>query len=97
MDPFEPDENMVIWLGTNRNSRKVREIRNDPKVNLYYTQNKGFGYVSITGIAELVDDKAKKSVLWKDEWKNFYDQQRENYILMKVIPERLELINYKKV
>ncbi|MEJ2617898.1 MAG: pyridoxamine 5'-phosphate oxidase family protein, partial [Ignavibacteriaceae bacterium] len=73
MDPFEPDENMVIWLGTNRNSRKVREILNNPKVNLFYTQNKGFGYVSITGIAKLVDDKAKKSVLWKDEWKNFYD------------------------
>jgi general stress protein 26 len=96
MDPFEPDENMVIWLGTNRNSRKVREILNNPKVNLFYTQNKGFGYVSITGIAKLVDDKAKKSVLWKDEWKNFYDQQKENYILIKVIPERLELLNYKK-
>jgi len=96
MDPFEPDENMIIWLGTNRNSRKVREIRNNPKVNLFYTQNKGFSYVSIKGIAKLVDDKAKKSVLWKDEWKNFYDQQRENYILIKVTPERLELINYKK-
>lgn len=96
MDPFEPDENMVIWLGTNRNSRKVREIRNNPMVNLFYTQNKGFGYVSITGIAKLVDDKAKKSVLWKDVWENFYDQQRENYILIKVIPKKLELLNYKK-
>ena len=96
MDPFEPDENMVIWLGTNRNSRKVREIRNNPKVNLFYTKNKGFGYVSIKGIAKLVDDKAKKSVLWKEEWKNFYDQHKENYILIKVIPEKLELLNYKK-
>jgi general stress protein 26 len=96
MDPFKPDKNMIIWLGTNRNSRKVREIINNPKVNLFYTQNKGFGYVSITGIAKLVDDTAKKSVLWKDEWKNFYDQHKENYILIKVIPKRLELLNYKK-
>lgn len=96
MDPFEPDENMIIWLGTNIYSRKVQEIRNNPKVNLFYTQNKGFGYVSITGIAKLVDDKAKESVLWKNEWKNFYDKQKENYILIQVVPQRLELLNYKK-
>ncbi len=96
MDPFEPDENMNIWLGTNRYSRKVQEIRTNPKVNLFYTQNKGVGYVSIIGNAELVDDKAKESVLWKDEWKNFYDNQKENYILIKVVPKRLEVLNYKK-
>ena len=94
MDPFDPDENMIVWLGTNRNSRKVREIKNNPNVTLFYTQNKGVGYVSIIGNATIVDDKEKKSELWKNEWKNFYDKGKENYVLIKVVPARLELLNF---
>jgi len=95
MDPFQPDENMVVWLGTNRHSRKVREIRNNPRVTLYYSNNKGAGYVSIIGNAVLVDDPEKKTVLWKDVWNNFYKNKEEQYILIKIVPEKLEIINYK--
>ena len=35
MDPFEPDEDFTIWMGTNRHTRKVREIARDPRVTLY--------------------------------------------------------------
>ena len=96
MDPFLPDENMVIWLGTNRNSRKVQEIRNNPKVALYYSNNNGAGYVSITGIASLVDDPEKKAALWKDAWDNFYSNKEEQYLLIKIIPEKLELVDYSR-
>ena len=33
MDPFLPDENMVVYLGTNPKSRKVQEIRNNHRGN----------------------------------------------------------------
>ncbi len=78
MDPFAPEEDMVIWLGTNRKSRKVQEIRNDPRVTLYYADPQGAGYVSITGTAELVDNPKEKSkaleggmgrILWRRERK----------------------------
>jgi general stress protein 26 len=96
MDPFPPDEDMVIWLGTNRYSRKVQEIKNNPKVALYYSNNNGAGYVSITGIASLVDDPEKKAALWKDAWKNFYSNKEEQYLLIKIIPEKLELVDYSR-
>src|SRR5260221_6057792 len=32
MDPFLPDENMMIWFGTNPSSRKVAEIRRHLRV-----------------------------------------------------------------
>ena len=35
MDPFQPGEDMVVRMGTTRASRKVREIENDPRVNLH--------------------------------------------------------------
>lgn len=95
MEPFQPDENMVVWFGTNRNSRKVQEIRNNPRVTLYYSDDRGEGYVSIIGTASLVDDPKKKAVRWKEEWDEFYRDQKESYLLIKVIPEKLEILNYK--
>lgn len=95
MDPFLPDENMVVWFGTNRNSRKVREIRNNPKVTLYYSDENGAGYVAIIGTATLVDDPKEKANWWKEEWTEFYNDQKESYLLIKVVPEKLEILNYK--
>jgi len=95
MDPFLPDENMVVFLGTNPKSRKVQEIRNNHRVTLYYSDDKGEGYVAIIGTAILVDDPKEKTIWWKKEWDEFYKDQKESYLLIKVVPERLEIVNYK--
>ena len=84
MDPFPPDENMVVWFGTNRNSRKVREIRNNPRVTLYYSDDKGAGYVAIIGTATLVDDPKEKDIWWKEEWTEFYKDQKKAISLSKL-------------
>lgn len=94
MDPFKPEENIVIWLGTNRYSRKVKEITANPKVTLFYYDNKGNGYVSLEGNAYLVDDADKKKEYWKPEWERFY-QNKKDYILIKFIPERLDILSYE--
>ena len=95
MDPFAPDENFIIWFGTNTNSRKAEEIRSNENVTLYYADPNGSGYVSIMGKASLVDDPDLKERWWKEEWKAYYPKGRKNYILIKVIPEEIEVINYK--
>ncbi len=57
MNPFPPEEDMTVWFATNTRSRKVREMRRDPRVALYYSDHKNaIGYVQITGRAVLVDD-----------------------------------------
>ena len=96
MDPFAPDENMVIWLGTNGNSKKVKEINRDARVTLFYQAANGVGYVLIKGHAFLVDDPQKKQTYWKKEWERFYAGQKEAYTLIKVVPDRLEIIDYSK-
>jgi len=95
MDPFLPKEDMVVWLGTNINSRKVREIRNDSRVTLYYEAPNGTGYVVIQGIAYIIDDPEKTVKYWKEEWDSFYPDKNSTYTLIKVIPEKLEIIDYK--
>ena len=95
MDPFPPQEDMVVWLGTNSQSRKVKEIRNDSRVTLYYEDSDGAGYVVIKGHAYLVDDNEKKMQYWKEAWNQYYNDQKSNYILIKVIPDELEILDYR--
>ena len=95
MDPFLPEEDMVVWFGTNPNSRKVKEIRNNSRTTLYYQAPNGAGYVVIKGHACLVDDPEEKLRYWKKEWEKFYPDQKASYILIKVIPDKLEIIDYK--
>ncbi len=93
MDPFHPEDDMTVWFGTNPNSRKVQQIKDDPRVTLYYLDKDASGYVMIHGTAQLVNDQIEKERRWKAEWKAFYPNQIEDYLLIKVIPEWMEIIS----
>jgi general stress protein 26 len=95
MDPFPPTPEMVIWFGTNPRSRKIRELRRNPRVTIYYVDPVDRAYVSIHGTARLVNDPEEKARRWKDEWKAFYPDRGKSYLLIAVTPERLEVINVK--
>jgi general stress protein 26 len=95
MNPFPPEEDMTVWVATNTRSRKVREIRRDPRVALYYSNHaNAIGYVQITGHAVLVDDKQeilkRKRAYWDQAFPGL-----QNLVLIKVVPERLDVLNYK--
>lgn len=95
MNPFPPEEDMAVWMATNVNSRKVAQIRKDPRVALYYADHaKAIGEVAINGRAELVDDmkeiQKRKRAYWDQAFPGLKD-----LVLIKVVPERIEVINYK--
>jgi len=96
MDPFPPEADMTVWFGTNSRSRKVREIRRNPRVTLYYFDRENQEYVVISGIARLVNDPNEKIKRWKDEWKSFYPNRATDYLLIEFRPEKLEVISEKK-
>jgi general stress protein 26 len=96
MDPFLPGDDWSIWMGTRRGSRKVRDIEADPRVVLYYEVPERGGYVAIHGTASLVDDPEEKATRWKDEWAAFYTDRETQYLLIRVIAERLEVIDYSR-
>jgi len=95
MSAFPPEENMVIWLGTSTNSRKVKQIKNNPNVMVFYSDPEGGSYVSVAGQARLVDDPEKKAHYWKEGWTRFYPDPEKDYILIEVTPERLEVCSFK--
>lgn len=93
MDPFIPESDFTVWFGTNPKSRKVDQIKKNPKVTLYYLDSDASGYVMIHGIAQLVDGKKEKEKYWKDAWEAFYPNKPEDYLLIKVSPEWMEVIS----
>lgn len=95
MDPFLPEEDFTIWMGTNPKSQKVKEIKSNSKVTLYYFDKEDPGYVTIQGTATLVDSQKVKEKFWKEEWKNFYKDRKTNYLLIKVVPSKLNVISEK--
>jgi general stress protein 26 len=96
MDPFMPDENMVIWMGTGPQTRKAKDIKKDPRVTLYYDHPQKAGYVVVYGTAKLVDDMELKGKWFKEEWARFYEDREKEYILIAVTPKRIEVLDYTK-
>jgi len=96
MDPFLPDRDMVVWMGSHRGSRKVQDIENNPRVTLYYQSPTATGYVAISGTAQIVDDPTQKSARWKEEWGAFYADRETDYLLIQVTPGRMEVIDYSR-
>ncbi len=95
MNPFPPDEEMNVWMATNSRSRKVQEIRNNPRVCLYYANHgTATGYVSITGKAILVDDMSEKLKRKREYWTQAFPDWKY-LMLIKVVPEKIEVVNYK--
>lgn len=96
MDPFLPESDLTVWFGTNPKSRKVNQIKNDPRVTLYYLDKDASGYVMIHGKAQIIDDQKEKEKHWKDEWEAFYPNRPEDYLLIKVSPKWMEIISYTR-
>jgi general stress protein 26 len=94
MDPFAPGPDMTVWLATNRHTRKVRQMEADPRVALYYAAPDADGYVTLLGRARLVDDEAEKAARWKPEWEAFYPDRAADYLLIEVVPDRIEIVDY---
>jgi general stress protein 26 len=96
MNPFPPEEDMTVWFATNTRSRKVKEIRHDPRVVLYYANHQtATGYVALAGRAVLVDDMQEILKRKRAYWDRSFPGLK-NLILIKVVPERLDVLNYAK-
>jgi len=93
MDPFAPEEDLTVWFGTNSRSRKVEQIKKDPRVSLYYLDEDASGYVIVQGVARLVNDPKEKEKRWKAEWEAFYPDKTKDYLLIEVTPIWMEVLS----
>ena len=96
VNPFPPEDDMAVWIATGTQTRKVQQIRHNAQVTLYYADHsKAAGFVSIRGKALLVDDRAEMIKRKRAYWDSVFPEFK-NLILLKVIPEHLEVLNYSR-
>ena len=81
-----------LWFFTKLQSPKVTEISKDRQVNLAYSDPSKEHYVSLSGVAELVRDKAKIHEKWSEPLKAWFPGGKDDpqIALIRVHPERGE-------
>ena len=81
-----------IWFFTNASSHKVSEIAKLPKVNVSFADPDNQRYVSVSGTAQLVRDRAKIDELWRPEFKMWFPEGKDDpeVALLRVNLEKAE-------
>jgi len=81
-----------LWFFTSSETHKTEEIEKDNRVNLAYASPNDNSYVSVSGRAELVKDRAKMEELWNPILKAWFPKGLDdpNITLLKVSVEAAE-------
>jgi general stress protein 26 len=81
-----------LWFFTSSETHKTEEIEKDRRVNVSYAAPDSNTYVSVTGTAEIVKDRAKIEELWNPIYKAWFPDGLEdpNLVLLKVAVEQAE-------
>ena len=67
MVTLEPQLNGGLWFFTRADSAKVGEVEEEGQVNITYENSLESVYVSLSGIATLVQERQQIEKLWKEE------------------------------
>jgi general stress protein 26 len=88
----EVEFNGDVWFFTYASSLKVDEVNRQHEVNVSYAAPNKNSYVSLTGTAEIVRDKAKLKELWQPQLKAWFPKELDepDIALLKVNVEKAE-------
>ena len=64
--PRKRDGIKVFYFHTNTHSMRVRQYKNNPKANLYFSDNVSFHGVMLVGSMEVLEDREHKEMLWQE-------------------------------
>ena len=68
----EADVEGHLWFFTATDTEKVDAIRENPNVGAFYADPDGQRYVSVSGVADLLNNPAKKQELWNPLYKAWF-------------------------
>ncbi len=92
MTPLEMDGSGAIWIMASREAMRGRLGKGAQPVNLAFMGHGESDYVSIAGVAELVDDAERKQQLWSGMGRPWFDGPKDpDLVLLKVTPQTIEL------
>jgi general stress protein 26 len=83
------DEDFLIYMLTSHSSDKMRQIRANSKVGVYFCNSAEFHTLLLVGDAEEIDNPDLKKRIWQDEWKIYWPDGPEDpeFIMLKLLPD----------
>ncbi len=85
-------EGDALWFFTSAGSRKLTEIAADPRVTLDYADASSNDYVSLTGEATELNDRARIAELWAEPLRTWFPDGKDDPAirLIRVTPDSAE-------
>ena len=82
-------EDFLIYMLTGSSSPKMKQIRANPKVSVYFCNSSEFHTLLLVGEIEEIDDPGLKKKMWLDEWKIHWPGGAEDpeFVLLKLLPD----------
>ncbi|MCJ8143992.1 pyridoxamine 5'-phosphate oxidase family protein [Ancylobacter sp. A5.8] len=92
MDAHASREEGCIWFLSDRRGHKDEELNHDPQAALTFAKPGDNTYLSVSGQAEVSNDRAKIDELWSDMNKAFWPKGKTdpNICVVRFLPERAE-------
>ena len=93
LQPFPAEADFTVWFGTSIVSRKIAQLRADPRATLVYEDDRRGACVVLVGRAHIVDDLDERRRRFMPAWWTFFPEgpDGDDYALIRFAPERLEV------
>jgi general stress protein 26 len=90
-----------VWVLTDTRSAKVKQIRENPKIEfcLFFEEGEHHGYIRAAGLAKIIEDKETKDEVarhcdfFTEHWESLDDP---NYTLLELELEEIEYLRSKE-
>jgi general stress protein 26 len=81
-----------LWFLSGKSTAKARDVRNRQQVDVAYMSSEEDRYVSVSGIATIVDDPGKAKALWNSSYAEWFPKgvADPDLVLIKVQVEEAE-------
>ena len=85
------DDSLMVYVSTNTSSEKMRQIRRDARVALYYCIPRTFHGVMLSGRVEEIVDHTVKDRIWQPGWEIYFPTGRRDpdYTILRLRPGRV--------
>lgn len=80
--------NLEVWMVTNKSSRKVAQLKNNPAACVYVGEISSISGLKLVGIVEVITDSETKKVKWSEDFRTWYKEGADDpeYTLLKFNP-----------
>jgi general stress protein 26 len=98
LQPFPPDDDLVVFMGTRRGSRKAQQIEESGRATLVYEDDAKDACVTLIGKASIVEDDAMRAKYFSDLWYAFFPggPLSDEYVLIRFEPEKIEVLDFAR-